>query len=166
MRPATTPGEPSRALPDSISLPRVTKPRPVDIDGLTEPDRSSATSETFADCGVPSERSRWGKIALMRLVDPLVWFTSEMRRERLEARDRQAKRRAKALDHRLRSVALAAVIWGGLMWVAVVRTADVVALIALAVTSIGYGFAVIGLAARMQRRVARKEALSDHSSAP
>jgi hypothetical protein len=52
------------------------------------------------------------------------------------------------------------------MWVAVVRTADVVTLIALAVTSIGYGFAVIGLAARMQRRVARKEALSDHSSAP
>ena len=97
----------------------------------------------------------------MRLVNPWAWFTSEMRREQLDARDRRAKRRAKALDHPFRFVVFAAVFWGGFMWVAVWRTVDVEFLIVLAVISLWFGFSMLRQAQRAQRKLTRENGPSN-----
>src|SRR6185369_5681626 len=52
-------------------------------------------------------RATWFNMYRMKLVNPLTWFVNEWDRERFEARERKAKRLAKALDHRVRYAVIA-----------------------------------------------------------
>jgi hypothetical protein len=79
-----------------------------------------------------------------------------MRSERLQSRDRAAARRAKLLEHPARSIAMTAVVWGGTMWLIVVRAADLFSLVTLTICSAGFGFAWLWMARRAQRKLTIK----------
>ena len=107
------------------------------------------------------QRLERGTLVGMRVTDPVAWFKGEMRREKLESRERGAKRRARALEHPVRSAALTAIIWGAFMWLVEGRSSHVASVVALAVVSIGFGFTMIWLAERTQRKLIREEELSN-----
>src|SRR4051812_44699241 len=89
----------------------------------------------------------------MRLTNPVAWFRDEMRRERLESRDRAERRRVKMLEHPARSAATTAIVWGGVWWLLVVRSTDLRSLVALVIFATGFGVVSVWLARRRQRKL-------------
>src|SRR5437660_399380 len=100
---------------------------------------------------------------LMRVAaDSWSWFKNEWRRENIESRDRLARRGDKLAGHPFRSIALAAIGWGCLMWLTIWRTTDPGALVGCAIASIGFGATMYWLA-QLSRRRYRNQGHADRS---
>ena len=88
----------------------------------------------------------------VRVENPITWFRAEFRRENLEARERRAKWGAKQLEHPVLSTAIAAVVWGTIVWLVSGRETDLSSLLGLAVASVFFGSSMLLWVRRWNRK--------------